>query len=131
MKKHIKRLKEDAVSNNGLRARKGNYWSDQPDFRLPNEYKERVKAAVTRYAEDTADYAYYRVFLSEIKRFVHEKVYPFVASKWDAFIRGEVKTVPQTVEREGKIVKENEVPTEKRIAGDTKVICFEQYEKRA
>lgn len=106
----------EAVSNNGFRSQKGNYWSDQPDFEIPSgdyEYNKIKNEVVFNIIE----YVTIEVVGPPVKRFVQEKVYPFLSNKWDNFI-------------ESRQQKKNQLVIESNnsdVTTDDNIINLEQY----
>ena len=78
-------MRGDAVDNNGLRSRKGNYYPDQPTFRAKPTAKEQLQDIGIDIAGEAGAFIILRVVCPAIKRFTMEKVYPALVQKWDAW----------------------------------------------
>ena len=70
-----------AVDNNGFRSPKGYFYSDQPSFSPLYPRQEQIKDAGLKLAIAAGGYVLFDIALPGIKRFSHEKVYPFFAEK--------------------------------------------------
>ena len=122
-----------AVDNNGFRSPKGNFYSDQPSFSLLYPRQEQIKDAGVKLAIAAGGYVLFEIALPGIKRFSHEKVYPFFADKWDHWRekreakRAEKKSTYQ------KSSSENEVHAEDAnvVEENDKIINLSQYRQRA
>jgi len=78
-------MRGDAVDNNGLRSRRGNYYPDQPTFRAKPTTKEQLQDIGVDIAGKAGAFIVLRVVCPAIKRFAMEKVYPTLVQKWDAW----------------------------------------------
>lgn len=78
-------MRGDAVDNNGLRSRRGNYYPDQPTFRTKPTAKEQLQDIGVDIAGKAGAFIVLRVVCPAIKRFTMEKVYPALVQKWDAW----------------------------------------------
>ena len=72
-----------AVDNNGFRSPKGSFYPDQPSFEPIYERKEQLADAGVQMLIAAGGVLVFDVVLPEVRRFAHEKVYPFFAEKWD------------------------------------------------
>ncbi len=76
-------MRGDAVDNNGLRSKKGNYYPDQPTFREKPTAKEQLQDIAVDLTAKAGAYVVLKIICPSIKRFAAEKVYPVIAQKWD------------------------------------------------
>lgn len=65
-----------AVDNNGLRSPNGSFYPDQPSFEPIDERREQLQNAGTQLIIAAGSFLVIQVALPEIKRFIHEKIYP-------------------------------------------------------
>lgn len=114
-----------AVDNNGLRSPKGNYWPDQPSYRPRNDRQEALKDAGTDLLILATTYVVCDIALPACKRFVDQKVYPFLAEKFDNWKNRKNKAV--TVPSEEKLSAKEEAVQPKA----DNIIYFDQYRKMA
>lgn len=77
----------DAVDNNGLRSKKGNYYPDQPSFRLKPTAKEELQQYGVNLVVDAAYYLTFEIVCPAIKCFASEKVYPALVQEWDDWLK--------------------------------------------
>ena len=78
-------MRGEAVDNNGLRSRKGNYYPDQPTFRAKPTAKEQLQEIGVDIACEVGEFIILDVVCPAIKRFAREKIHPFLVQKWDAW----------------------------------------------
>ena len=122
-----------AVDNNGFRSPKGYFYSDQPSFSPLYPRQEQIKDAGLKLAIAAGGYVLFDIALPGIKRFSHEKVYPFFAEKWDHWLdKREAKRAEKTSNYQ-KSSSENEVHAEDDNGVDetAKIINLSQYRQRA
>ncbi len=120
----------EAVSNNGLRAQKGNFWPSQPDFRLQDERAEKAKDYLLDLGLAAATHFTFQIVLPSIKRVTEEKIVPFVEDKLDE-IREKHRLKK---EAKMKAAEETQVPecdTEPTGETESKIIYFDSYRKEA
>lgn len=109
----------EAVSNNGLRSTKGNFWSNQPEFSIDD--RRDVKEYMQAEAVAIASGLFFTIVLPNLKRFTDEKIYPLISEKWDAWR-----------ERKKKKQELNEKTTQKTEDRDpgSNLIRFDDYQKQ-
>lgn len=122
-----------AVDNNGFRSPKGNFYSDQPSFSPFYPRKEQLKDAGVKAAIVAGSYLIFEVALPGIKRFSHEKLYPFFAEKWDCWqekrkAKKEAKASNMQKETPANIVCTDDASDVEETA---KIINLSQYRQRA
>ena len=72
----------EAVNNNGLRSIKGNYFPDQPTLR--EKPKETIgQTIIAPVVEYSLHLLVSEVVIPLTKKVTMEKIYPFLANKWD------------------------------------------------
>ena len=76
-------MRGDAVDNNGLRSKRGNYYPDQPSFRMRPTAKEQLQDLGVQLAADTAYYLVMDVACPAAKRFFDRNIYPVIEEKWN------------------------------------------------
>ena len=123
----------DAVDNNGLRSPKGSFYPDQPSFEPINERKEQLADAGVQLLIAAGGALVFEIILPEVKRFTHEKVYPFVAEKWDNWQekRREKKAEKQAAKIEPECTSAADAVDETETPAASKIINFEEYRKMA
>lgn len=122
-----------AVDNNGLRSPKGAFYPDQPSFEPINDRKEQLANAGVQLLIAAGEAVAFGVVLPEVKRFAHEKVYPFVAEKWDIW---QEKRKEKKAEKDATTIKVK--ATSKKATGnsaeaieDGRIINLDDYRKMA
>lgn len=120
----------DAVSNNGLRAQKGNFWPSQPDFRLQNERAEKAKDYLLEVGLTAVTYITFQVVLPSIKRVTEEKIVPFVEDKIDEMREKHrlKKAAKNNAAEETQMLERNTEPSGET---ESKIIYFDSYRKEA
>lgn len=113
-----------AVDNNGLRSPKGNYWPEQPSYRPRNSRQEALKDAGNELRIYARDYVVSNIVLPACKRFIDQKVYPFLAEKFDDLTNRKKKAV--AAPSENKPAKKETVQPKA-----DNIIYFDQYRKMA
>ena len=78
-------MRGDAIDNNGLRSRKGNYYPDQPTFRAKPTAQEQLQDIGVDIAGKVGAFIVLDVVCPAIKRFAKEKIYPVLVQKWDVW----------------------------------------------
>lgn len=122
-----------AVDNNGLRSPKGFFYPDQPSFEPINERNKQLADAGVQLLIAAGGAFVFEVVLPEVKRFAHEKVYPYVAEKWDNW---QEKRKEKKAEKESAAVTA-ETATEKAAEnsadefGNGRIINLDDYRKMA
>ena len=118
----------EAVDNNGLRSPNGSFYPDQPSYEPIDERREQLQNFVTNLAKDAGSALVFQVVIPEIKRFTHEKIYPWVAEKWDEW-RERCKR-RKSGEQTPRASAENQFSSD--LEGDSpRVIKLESYRKEA
>ena len=110
----------EAVDNNGLRSTEGYFWPDQPTFSPQDDNIEALKKA----GVGLVILLGYEVVYPGVKRFAHEKFYPYVVRKWDKWAKS--KMDKQSSTEETNSTSESANPSLKK-----KVINLNEYRKRA
>ncbi len=113
----------EAVDNNGLRSSKGNYWSEQPSFRLKNKYQEEIKEAEVEFAILAGRYVIFNIILPNCKRFADENIYPFLAEKFDEWKERKKQKVTK---KEQEIIVKN-----KKNVDEDKIVDFTNRRRSA
>lgn len=114
-----------AVDKNGFRSCKGNYWPDQPTYRLKKNYNEDLKEAGVKLAILASGYVVFEIVLPCCKKMVDEKVYPCIAEKFDEW---------KNKKKEKKGKQENHSEKQRKLnvpENEDKVIALSQYRKQA
>lgn len=119
-----------AVDNNGLRSPKGSFYPDQPSFEPINERTEQLADAGVRLLIAAGGIFVFEIVLPKVKRFAHEKVYPFVAEKWDNW---QDKRKTKKVEKETTEITSEEATdnSTKEESGNGRIINLDDYRKMA
>ena len=122
-----------AVDNNGLRSPKGYFYPDQPSFEPINERREQLQDAVEQMLVAAGQVVIFGIVLPEIKRYAHEKVYPFIAEKWDNWQerRKKQKVQKSVAEIESESTSERKNINNIEATTACLVIDFEDYRRTA
>lgn len=120
----------EAVSNNGLRAKKGYFWPSQPDYRLQNEREEKAKDYFLDLGCAAATYFTFQVVLPSIKKVTDEKIIPFIENNLDEMrAKRRLKKIAKfKAAEEPKAFEYNTEPVDNV---ESKIIHFDVYRKRA
>lgn len=126
----------EAVDNNGFRSKKGNFYPDQPVFSPMDDRKEKLQDAGVELLIAAGGYVVFQVVLPEVKRFTHEKVYPFVSEKWDEWQekrcnKRAVKHAQVEVAQTDKPISMANSSEKRKTSVPPKVIRIEDYRKMA
>ena len=109
-----------AVDNNGLRSRNGCFYPDQPEFRLRSERDIKIANALTDIGLTAVAAVVLDIAVPFIKRFVDDKIYPFIAEKWDAWRR--TKREADIIDADYSVVSEDCADAD----GDEKILRFDR-----
>jgi len=122
-----------AVDNNGLRSPKGSFYPDQPSFEPINELVERLQDAGVRMLIEAGRFVVFDIVLPEANRFVHEKVCPFVAEKWDSWQdKRRVKNAQkQVAKKESESTPEMDAVSNTEVTIACRIINLDDYRKMA
>lgn len=125
---------EDAVFNNGFRSIKGYYYPEQPVFSPMPEYTVLSGLSISSMLGMGAcvlgigvcGYFLFGIALPMAKRFSEEKIYPYLAERWDE--RHESKENVENYKKQSTI--SNEAYTRNAV-GDNKIVCFNDFSRSA
>ena len=81
----------DAVSNNGLRTPKGNFFSDQPEFEINNENSEHLKQFIIELLLEAGVELVKDTIIPMAKDFFNSKLYPAFIQKFDEYSEHHLK----------------------------------------
>ena len=112
-------LNGNAVSNNGLRSTSGNFWSDQPDFSLPNKTADQTKAWARSLTMQVGSYIVLRIALPALEKYVFNQLASNEKAKTET---------PQVHSYDSKSKQKNN--NEPRL-NDNKLIYLDDYRKQA
>ena len=76
----------EAVDNNGFRSKNGTFYHDQPTYIPINEDQDQSNVIGEYLLAEAAATVTFQIILPLANRFAQEKIYPFLAAKWDEFL---------------------------------------------